>query len=255
MKRTTFFIYGIICYAIGMGSLFYGMGWLGNFGVPRTIDSAPETGIGAALLINLGVLALFVVQHSVMARPAFKRWWTRWVPKPVERSTYVLFSGIAMGLMMMFWQPMGGTVWNVEDTTGRAVLWGIYGLGWAILVASTFMLNHFDLFGLRQVWLHLRGRDYVPLKFNTPVLYGIVRHPIYLGWITLMWATPTMTAAHLVFALASTVYILVAIQLEERDLVAVHGETYADYKRRVPALVPFSRGNRTAAEAAVDRAA
>jgi len=247
MKRSIIFAYGIICYAIGMGSLFYGLGWLGNFGVPRTIDSAPETSLGFALLVNLGVLALFVVQHSVMARPAFKRWWTRIVPPAAERSTYVLFSGIAMTLMMLLWQPMGGTVWTVENPTGRAVLWGLYALGWTILVTSTFLLNHFDLFGLRQVWLELRGREYTALEFKVPIVYNVVRHPIYVGWITLMWATPTMTAAHLVFALASTVYILVAIRFEERDLVAEHGESYTSYRDRVPALVPFSGGRRRAA--------
>lgn len=241
-KRIAFFAYGLVCYAIGMGSLFYSMGWLGNFGVPRTIDSAPEIGLGTALLVNLGVLAVFVVQHSVMARPAFKRVWTRIIPASLERSTYVLFSGIAMGLMMLLWQPMGGTVWSVEDPAGRAALWTAYGLGWAVLVGSSFLLNHFDLFGLRQAWLQLRGREYTPLTFNTPFFYSVVRHPIYVGWITLMWATPTMTAAHLVFALASTAYILVAVRFEERDLVAEHGDHYTDYQDRVPALVPFAKG-------------
>ncbi|MCU0305064.1 MAG: isoprenylcysteine carboxylmethyltransferase family protein [Thermoanaerobaculales bacterium] len=249
MNRIVIFAYGIVSYAVGMASLLYGAGWLGNIGVPRSIDSARDGGLGVALLLNLALLALFVVQHSVMARPAFKRWWTRIIPPAAERSTYVLLSGLALGLLMWLWQPMGGVVWSVESTAGAAVLYGLYGLGWTILVASTFMLNHFDLFGLRQVWLALRGRPYTRLEFATPALYRVVRHPIYVGWITLMWATPTMTVAHLVFALASTTYILVAMRIEERDLVAEHGRRYTDYRDRVPALVPFG-GRRAVADGA-----
>ncbi len=254
MKRITFFIYGILAYTIGMGSLLYAAGWLGGFGVPRTIDAQREGSLGAALLINLAVLAVFVVQHSVMARPGFKRWWTRFIPHPVERSTYVLFSGIAMGLMMWLWQPMGGTVWSVDTPVVRGVIYGLYACGWVLLVAATFLINHFDLFGLRQVWLQLRGREITPLRFKTPSLYKMVRHPIYVGWLAVMWAAPTMTVAHLVFALASTTYILVAIRFEERDLVAEHGRSYADYRRQVPMLIPFT-ARRNSAAVTAERAA
>lgn len=254
MKRFIFFAYGILAYAIGMGSLLYAAGWLGGFGVPRTIDAQREGSLGAALVINLAVLAVFLVQHSVMARPAFKRWWTRFVPQPIERSTYVLFSGIAMGLLMWLWQPMGGTVWSVEGPIARGLVYAFYACGWLLLVAATFMINHFDLFGLRQVWLTLRGRDITPLQFKTPSLYKVVRHPIYVGWLTVMWAAPTMTGAHLVFALASTAYILIAVRFEERDLISEHGNSYAAYRRQVPMLIPFT-ARKSSAPLEAERAA
>jgi len=178
------------------------------------------------------------VQHSVMARPGFKRAWTRIVLEPIERSTYVLFSNVAMILLFWLWQPLGGEVWTVENPAARALIYGVYALGWLIVLVSTFLIDHFDLFGLRQVWLHLRGREYTHPRFQMHTAYRFVRHPIYVGWITLFWATPTMTGAHLLFALMTTAYILVAIPLEERDLVAAHGELYEEYRRRVPMLVP-----------------
>jgi protein-S-isoprenylcysteine O-methyltransferase Ste14 len=211
---------------------------MGNLIVPKSIDSTPEHPLGQALLINLGLLSLFALQHSVMARPAFKRWWTRFVPQPVERSTYVLFSSLALLLLFWQWQPMGGVVWQVEDTIGRGILFSFFAFGWLLVLVSTFLINHFDLFGLRQVYLYLRGREYTQLTFGTPGPYKYVRHPLYVGWLFAFWATPTMTAAHLVFALLTTAYILVAIQLEERDLLAAHGESYAAYRRRVPMLIP-----------------
>jgi protein-S-isoprenylcysteine O-methyltransferase Ste14 len=180
-----------------------------------------------------------------MARPAFKRWWTRLVPKPVERSTYVLFSSLALLLLFYVWQPMGGTLWDVRDPILRGVIYGLFASGWLVVLVATFLINHFDLFGMRQVWLYLNRMPYTPLVFKTPVFYRYVRHPLYVGWLLTFWATPTMTAAHLVFAMATTAYILIAIRFEERDLVAVHGAAYEAYRRQVPMLVPGIQPYRT----------
>jgi protein-S-isoprenylcysteine O-methyltransferase Ste14 len=237
VRRIGIFVYGVVSYAIFFATFLYAIGFVGNFGVPRTIDGPPERALLAAILTNLGLLGLFAVQHSVMARPAFKRWWTRTIPEPAERSTYVLFSSVALLLLFWQWQPIGGVVWNLENPTARTVAYGIYALGWATILFCTFLINHFDLFGLRQVWLALLDRPYTPLRFKTPTLYRVVRHPLYVGWLLAFWATPTMTATHLLFALATTGYILIAIQLEERDLVDAHPE-YEDYRRQVPMLVP-----------------
>jgi len=215
--------------------------FLGNFGIERTIDGTAMIPFGQALLVNTALLALFAVQHSVMARSGFKQWWTTFVPKPVERSTYVLFSSAALLLLFSLWQPMGGTVWEIQDSIVRGVIYGVYAGGWLLILATTFLINHFDLFGMRQVWLNLKGQPYIPLKFSTPGLYRYVRHPLYVGWLLTFWATPTMTAAHLVFAVATTAYILIAIRLEERDLVAVHGSAYDEYRKQVPMLVPALR--------------
>jgi protein-S-isoprenylcysteine O-methyltransferase Ste14 len=237
-KRIAVFLYGVISYAIFFGTFLYAIGFIGNFFVPKTIDGEPEIPFGSALLINAALLGLFAIQHSVMARPAFKQWWTKFIPKPAERSTYVLFSSAALILLFSYWQPMGGLVWNVEDQVGRIVLYSLFGLGWALVLYATFLINHFDLFGLRQVWLYLRGKEYTRLVFRTPSLYKFVRHPLYVGWLLAFWATPTMTVTHLVFAVATTAYILVAIQFEEHDLVTEHGATYEKYRRTVPMLVP-----------------
>ncbi|MBX2993135.1 MAG: isoprenylcysteine carboxylmethyltransferase family protein [Bacteroidetes bacterium] len=237
-KRIAVFLYGVITYAVFFGTFLYAIGFIGNFYVPKTIDGEPEIPFGQALLINAALLGLFAIQHSVMARPAFKRWWTKLVPQPAERSTYVLFSSVALILLFSYWQPMGGVVWNVEDQVGQLVLYSLFGLGWALVLYSTFLINHFDLFGLRQVWLYLRGKEYTRLQFRTPSLYKFVRHPLYVGWFLTFWATPTMTVTHLLFALATTGYILVAIQLEEKDLVDEHGAKYENYRRNVPMLVP-----------------
>ncbi|MEW6332375.1 MAG: methanethiol S-methyltransferase [Pseudomonadota bacterium] len=238
MKRFAIFIYGVVSYAIFFGTFLYAIGFVGDFLVPKSIDSAPQGPLGEALLINALLLGLFAVQHSVMARPAFKRWWTRIVPKPAERSTYVLFSSLALIALFAYWQPIGGVIWDVQDPIGRAVLYGLFAFGWGLVLLATFLINHFDLFGLRQVWLHLRGREYRPLDFGTPALYKIVRHPLYVGWFFAFWATPTMTVAHLFFALLATAYILIAIRFEERDLVAEHGARYSEYRKQVPMLVP-----------------
>ena len=238
MKRATIFAYGVIAYVIFFATFLYSVGFVGNFATPTTLDG-PATGpFWLSLGINIALLTAFALQHSVMARPAFKRWWTQFVPEAAERSTYVLFSSLALIAMFIFWQPLGGSIWNVTDPIGQAVLYGFFGLGWGIVLVSTFLINHFDLFGLRQVWLNLRGQKYTPLKFTTPWLYKIVRHPLYVGWFFAFWATPTMTAAHLLFAVMTTAYILVAIQLEERDLMDHHGKDYTDYRKRVPMLVP-----------------
>lgn len=248
MKRLALFVYGVASYAVFLVTALYAIGFIGGFGVPTMLDGALRLPLWQALAIDLALLGLFAVQHSLMARPAFKRWWTRVVPHSIERSTYVLFSSLALLLLFAFWQPMGGVVWTTDDPAGRVALYALYGFGWLLVFSTTFMINHFDLFGLRQVWLHLRDEPYTHLRFVTPGPYRVVRHPLYVGWLLAFWATPTMTLAHLVFAAATTLYILVAIRLEERDLVAVHGEDYRLYRDRVPMLVPrlFPRARRGA---------
>ena len=238
MQRVLVFVYGILSYAVFFATFLYAAGFVGNFVVPKSIDSAPLVPFGQALLVNGALLALFALQHSIMARGFFKRWVTRYIPQAAERSTYVLASSLALIALFRFWEPMGGLVWNVEAEAGRYLLHGGFAFGWGLVLISTFLINHFDLFGLRQVWLNLKRKPYTQLRFGTPFVYRIVRHPLYLGWLCAFWCTPTMTVAHLVFALATTAYILVAIRLEERDLVRAHPE-YAEYRRRVPMIVPY----------------
>ena len=238
MKRYAIFGYGIVCYLIFFTTFLYAIGFVGNFAVPKSMDAIPQLPTTQALLIDLLLLGVFAAQHSIMARPRFKSWWIRIVPEPIERSTYVLFSSLALIVLFVYWQPLGGTIWQVQDPTGQLVLYSLFAFGWGLVLVSTFLINHFDLFGLRQVWLYLRGQDYTSLAFVTPGPYKLVRHPLYVGWLFAFWATPTMTVTHLVFALATTAYILIAIRLEERDLMACHGERYHDYRRRVPMLVP-----------------
>lgn len=237
MKRISYFIYGVVSYAIFFATFLYAIGFIGNFYVPKTLDGAPEVPLFAAVLMNMLLLSVFAVQHSAMARPAFKKWWTRFVPQPVERSTYVLLSSLALIALFIFWQPMGGMIWDVQNEILRNAIYGMYGLGWIVVLVATFLINHFDLFGLRQVTLFLIGKPYTELNFKTPWLYSIVRHPLYVGWLLVFWATPTMSVTHLLFAAVTTVYILVAIQFEERDLMKMHPE-YVDYRRRVPMLIP-----------------
>jgi protein-S-isoprenylcysteine O-methyltransferase Ste14 len=241
-KRITIFAYGLVSYAVFFGSFLYAIGFIGGFGVPTVLDGEPLVPLGQALLIDTLLLGAFALQHSVMARPAFKRWWTRVVPEAAERSTYVLFSSLLLVAMFVFWQPIGGSVWSVQDPIAQGVLYGVFALGWLTVLVATFLINHFDLFGLRQVWLQLVGRPYTQLSFGTPWLYRYVRHPLYVGWFMVFWATPHMSAAHLLFAVATTAYILIAIRLEERDLLEAHPE-YAEYRRRVPMLIPQPRRN------------
>lgn len=237
-NRVAIFAYGVTSYLMFLGVFLYAIGFIGSFATPTTLDGEPALPLLAALAINLGLLSAFAVQHSVMARPAFKRWLTRFIPAEAERSTYVLLSNLCMVVLFVAWQPLGGVVWDLESSALRAFVWGLYGLGWLIVLVSTFLIDHFDLFGLRQVFLQLVGREMTPLPFQTRTAYRFVRHPIYVGWITLFWAAPTMTMTRLVFAAVTTAYILVAIQLEERDLVAEHGASYVEYQRRVPMILP-----------------
>jgi protein-S-isoprenylcysteine O-methyltransferase Ste14 len=251
MKRTFIFLYGVTSYLVFFATFLYAVGFIGNVGVPKTLDSPRDGGLGVALAIDLGLLALFAVQHSVMARPAFKRWWTRVIPAAAERSTYVLFSSLALILLFYYWRPLGGPVWTMTSSAGITTMFAVYAAGWALLLYVTFLIDHFDLFGLRQVWLELRGQPYAPVPFVTPWLYRRVRHPLYVGWLMIVWATPAMTVSHLLFAAMCTAYILVGIRLEERDLVRFHPE-YAEYRRRVPMLLPFGARRRAASRLAAD---
>ncbi len=239
MKRSLFLLYGIVAYLLFFGTFLYAICFVANIIVPKTIDGIPEVSLLHALLINGGFLTLFAVQHSTMARPAFKRWWTKFVPKPIERSTYVLIASVCLMLLFWNWEPMGGVVWKVQNGFLTGVLYALSALGWATVLASTILINHFDLFGLRQVWLYFRKKPYTNLKFGLPLFYKYVRHPLYLGFIIAFWATPTMTVAHLVFAIACTGYILTGIQFEERDLITHFGDKYRAYKASVPMLIPF----------------
>ncbi|MGX9671379.1 methanethiol S-methyltransferase [Mycobacterium sp. HM-7] len=238
MKRYLTLGYGVLCYAVFLASFLYAIGFVGNVVVPRTVDHGITASIGEAVVVNLILLGLFAVQHSVMARPAFKRMWTRIVPQPIERSTYVLMSSLLLGLLYWQWRSMPQVVWHVGAPAGRYVLLTLFWVGWAIVLLSTFMISHFDLFGLRQVYLAWRGEPYRDMTFRTTLFYRVVRHPIMVGFIVAFWATPTMTAGHLMFALATTGYILIAVQFEEHDLVASLGDAYRDYRDEVPMMIP-----------------
>jgi protein-S-isoprenylcysteine O-methyltransferase Ste14 len=244
MSRMLSLAYGAVVYVFFLATFLYAIGFVGNLLVPKSIDSGASGPPGRALLANALLLALFAIQHSVMARPGFKRWWTKWVPKAVERSTYVLLASLVLAILFWQWKPMPATIWSVENTAGKAAIWAVFALGWAMVLVGTFLIQHFDLFGLRQVWLHLRQRPYTEVGFRTPFLYRMVRHPIMLGFVLAFWATPRMTAGHLLFSVATTLYILVGIQLEERDTLAAHGRAYADYRERVPMLVPLAKRQR-----------
>jgi len=237
MKKLTVFLYGLIAYAYFFIVFLYLIGFVGNAFVPKSVDSGQPGALWLAFVVDLGLIGMFGVQHSIMARQGFKRWWTRIVPKAVERSTFVIAGSSMLVLMFIFWRPMPEVVWELEGVAGTLML-AASAMGWLIVLASTFLIDHFDLFGLRQVYLHLRSRDYTPLPFATRYLYRFVRHPLYLGFMIAFWFTPVMTLGHLVLAAGFTVYILIAIRLEEKDLVQFHGRAYLAYRDQVPMIVP-----------------
>jgi protein-S-isoprenylcysteine O-methyltransferase Ste14 len=241
MGRVFGLIYGVAAYLLFLVVFLYAVGFVANWMVPKSIDSGVQEDVIVSILNNAVLLGIFAVQHSVMARPGFKAWWTRIVPQSVERSTYVVFSSLVLILLFWKWQPLPGVVWSVQEPAGAMVLWGLCALGWLIALASTFAVSHFDLFGLRQVYLNLRNERYSHLNFRVLGLYRLVRHPLMLGFLIAFWATPHMTIGHLLFAAATTVYILIALQLEERDLIAHFGEQYREYRQQVPMLLPVPR--------------
>lgn len=233
------FLYGVISYSAFLASFLYAVGFVGNLLVPKSIDSGPFGPLGEPLFVNAVLLGLFAIQHSVMARPLFKTWWTRFVPRSVERSTYVLISSLLLALLFWQWQAMPGSLWRVENQLGRMGLNVVFWLGWLIALWSTFMINHFDLFGLRQVYLRLRGVAYTPVQFNAGALYKFVRHPLMLGFLIAFWATPDMTLGHLLFSMAMTTYIFTGIYFEERDLATIHGDAFEQYRKDVPMIIPI----------------
>jgi protein-S-isoprenylcysteine O-methyltransferase Ste14 len=241
LGRFVAFLYGLVAYAVFFGSFLYAIGFVSGLAVPKTIDTGPVTPITEAFIVNILLMSLFAVQHSVMARRQFKEWWTQYVPKSVERSTYVLFASLALVLLFWQWQPIPTVVWQVADSTVAAAIICLSFIGWLIVLTSTFLINHFELFGLHQVANNLVGRPMPAPRFRAPVFYKLVRHPIYLGFIIAFWAAPTMTLGHLMFAAVTTAYIIVGALLEERDLVEMFGDDYRRYRQRVSMLIPWRK--------------
>jgi protein-S-isoprenylcysteine O-methyltransferase Ste14 len=246
MKRWAFFIYGVIGHLGFLAVYAWLAAFVGNLLVKRSIDSPATGSVARSLVIDLGLIVLFGLQHSIMARPAFKQVWTRIVPQPIERSTYVFVSNAVTILLMWQWRAVDLVVWDVEHPAGRWLLYGLFATGWLMVPTVSLMINHFDLFGTRQVWLYLRGREYTSLPFRTPMLYSQIRHPLYIGWALAFWATPTMTVGHLLLAAGMTAYMLLAVVFEERDLLAHFGRQYEEYRNRVPMFVPRLRPARPA---------
>jgi protein-S-isoprenylcysteine O-methyltransferase Ste14 len=245
-KRLLFFAYGLTSYVIFLATFLYAVAFVAGVVVPSRLDGDLQTALPTALAVDGGLLALFAIQHSVMARRWFKERWTRIIPWSIERSTYVLLASLALLFLFWQWRPIGIQIWSIQNEAARIVLWTLFAFGWLTVLVVTFLINHFDLFGLRQVWLPLIGKDYTPVSFRDPLPYRIVRHPLYFGFLLAFWMTPTMTLAHLVFAVGTTAYIVLAIQFEERDLVFEYGATYQEYRRKVPMLLPVGRLRQTA---------
>lgn len=239
LVRALTLTYGVLVYVFFLAVFVSMIGFVGGFGLPRTLDAGRATGsLLGAIAVNVGLLALFAIQHTIMARISFKRWWTRFVPQPIERSTFVLFTSLILTALVVFWQPLPAIVWQVENPVGVMVLWAGFALGWAIVLVSTFIIDHFDLFGLKQTVLFGLGRPCSPPHFEERLIYRYVRHPLMLGFLIAFWSVPVMTQGHLLFSVVTTVYILLAIQIEERTLISLHGEHYQSYRRRVSMLVP-----------------
>jgi protein-S-isoprenylcysteine O-methyltransferase Ste14 len=241
MSRVAYALYGLLAYLLFFAAILYGIGFVGNLVVPKGIDGGVAAPRSTAIAVNVSLLLLFAVQHNVMARPWFKDWWTRYVPRPIERSTFVAAASLILLLLYWQWRPMPDVVWHVDNAIGRGVLWALYFTGWAIVFASSFLIDHFELFGLTQVWNHLLGRDPAPAPFSERSLYRWVRHPLMLGFIVAFWSAPTMSQGRLLFAVVTTLWILIAIQIEERDLVEGLGEPYRRYRERTPMLLPSFR--------------
>lgn len=239
MSRFAIFCFSLLMHACFLGLYAYLAGFVGGFLVPKSIDSGAGPLTWTAVLVNLGLLCAFGLQHSLMARRGFKRWLTRMVPQAMERSVYVLAFNLVVVALIWFWQPIGGTVWQVENETARMLIWGLFAASWLSVPLYTFMINHFDLFGTRQAWRNLQGKGQDVLRFGTPGAYRFVRHPIYMGWTMCFWITPTMSVGHLIFAAGMTAYMLLAIPYEERDLVRTYGDAYRRYKDRVPGMLPL----------------
>jgi protein-S-isoprenylcysteine O-methyltransferase Ste14 len=239
MTKFIAFLYGLVAYAIFFVTFLYAIGFVENLWVPKSIDTGVVVSIAEALVVNLVLMSVFAVQHSMMARPAFKRWWTTFVPPSVERSTYVLLSSLALVLLFWQWRPIPDAVWQVTNPQVAMAITIVSLIGWVIVLISTFLINHFELFGLHQVANNLAGRQMPPATFKTPAFYKVVRHPIYLGFIIAFWAAPVMSVGHLLFAAVTTAYIFVGIALEERDLIALFGDEYRRYRQRVAMVVPF----------------